>query len=280
MKPRRFTGFTLIELLVVIAIIAILAAILFPVFAQAREKARQATCISNNKQIGLAIMMYVQDYDEMYPRSQWCENPTGACEAGGVQHLWSHDVRPYIKNGNEWGAGGVFECPSHPRKTQNNHRGVHERVMEDCWGPCKTGGASLAAIDRPADLALVMDKGANSYGWAWHMFTTDGWAWAQGHDNAWSQYPDGQWRPNRNAGGFRYTAGGAAFPVQPDTDLPENNQWPGWPNPAIMPRFRHTNTAVVVFADGHVKAMQKGRLNWQDHIYQPGLGNGTGREVW
>lgn len=65
MQQRR--GFTLIELLVVIAIIAILAAILFPVFAQAREKARQTTCVSNLKQIGTAFMMYVQDYDETYP---------------------------------------------------------------------------------------------------------------------------------------------------------------------------------------------------------------------
>src|SRR5579872_2890780 len=67
----RSRGFTLIELLVVIAIIAILAAILFPVFAQAREAARKAVCISNNRQIGLGAMMYVQDYDEMYPTNAW-----------------------------------------------------------------------------------------------------------------------------------------------------------------------------------------------------------------
>src|SRR5258708_12714556 len=64
-------GFTLIELLVVIAIIAILAAILFPVFAQARESARKISCLSNCKQMGLAAMMYVQDYDEMYPCNSW-----------------------------------------------------------------------------------------------------------------------------------------------------------------------------------------------------------------
>src|SRR5262249_13210273 len=68
---KRRTGFTLIELLSVIAIIAILAAILFPVFAQAREKARQATCLSNCKQIGTATYMYVQDYDETFPGHNW-----------------------------------------------------------------------------------------------------------------------------------------------------------------------------------------------------------------
>src|SRR5215471_14245464 len=67
MLYRKQIGFTLIELLVVIAIIAILAAILFPVFAQAREKARQTSCLSNTKQLGTAIIMYIQDYDESHP---------------------------------------------------------------------------------------------------------------------------------------------------------------------------------------------------------------------
>ncbi|HEY3418665.1 MAG TPA: prepilin-type N-terminal cleavage/methylation domain-containing protein, partial [Armatimonadota bacterium] len=66
-SPRKRTGFTLIELLVVIAIIAILAAILFPVFAKAREKARQTTCLNNAKQIGVSILMWVQDHDETFP---------------------------------------------------------------------------------------------------------------------------------------------------------------------------------------------------------------------
>jgi prepilin-type N-terminal cleavage/methylation domain-containing protein len=87
-KLRKRSGFTLIELLVVIAIIAILAAILFPVFAQAREKARSASCLSNLKQIGLAVMMYTQDYDEIYPANYtyraWDtgSNPLGATADG------------------------------------------------------------------------------------------------------------------------------------------------------------------------------------------------------
>src|SRR5688500_12033549 len=89
----RKAGFTLIELLVVIAIIAILAAILFPVFAQARAKARQAACLSNTKQIGTALAMYIQDYDETVVRN------------GGGGVTWPDLLQPYIKNIQ------VFRCP-------------------------------------------------------------------------------------------------------------------------------------------------------------------------
>lgn len=108
MRTRLRHGFTLIELLVVIAIIAILAAILFPVFAQAREKARAASCLSNLKQIGLGIMMYVQDYDETYPTAYQYKNNTATTNggsAGGYIH-YSAMIQPYIKNTNIW------VCPS------------------------------------------------------------------------------------------------------------------------------------------------------------------------
>lgn len=113
---RRFhKAFTLIELLVVIAIIAILAAILFPVFAQARAKARQASCLSNLKQQGLAILQYVQDYDELMPQGKikypgdWNSQgyvwtvPSTSAVSGTV---WANAIQPYLKNYQ------VYFCPS------------------------------------------------------------------------------------------------------------------------------------------------------------------------
>lgn len=106
---RRGTrGFTLIELLVVIAIIAILAAILFPVFAQAREAARKSSCLSNMKQLGTAVMMYVQDYDETYPQAYYYKNNTATTNgsSSGGYVTWTVTISPYIKN------VGLFVCPS------------------------------------------------------------------------------------------------------------------------------------------------------------------------
>jgi len=102
-------GFTLIELLVVIAIIAILAAILFPVFAKAREKARQSSCLSNVRQMTTAIMSYLQDYDEVLPLAGYWPM-SGAYQTAP---FWDELLMPYIKNDQ------IFRCPSGPGGTRN-----------------------------------------------------------------------------------------------------------------------------------------------------------------
>src|SRR5215470_5802018 len=107
---NRRRGFTLIELLVVIAIIAILAAILFPVFAQARESARMTSCLSNMKQMGLALRMYGQDYDESYPNIRQFD-PTNGNACCNQCLTWKNVTIPYIKN------KGIFGCPSNKSVT-------------------------------------------------------------------------------------------------------------------------------------------------------------------
>src|SRR5579884_2814009 len=100
---RRKSAFTLIELLVVIAIIAILAAILFPVFAQAREKARATSCLSNMKQVSLGLLMYVQDYDEQFPSGSRYNATTNNMLASGLG--WAGTIDPYTKSAQ------IFKCP-------------------------------------------------------------------------------------------------------------------------------------------------------------------------
>ena len=109
-QPNRlFKGFTLIELLVVIAIIAILAAILFPVFAQAREKARQITCVSNKKQVAMGMLQYVQDYDEQIPFDHW----GGGLRDNTSRYAWMDMIFPYVKS------EAAFDCPDNPYSSNN-----------------------------------------------------------------------------------------------------------------------------------------------------------------
>lgn len=117
------TGFTLIELLVVIAIIAILAAILFPVFAKAREKARQTSCLSNMKQLGLGIKMYAQDYDESrVPGWIWPSNPA---IADAERRTWRSLILPYVKNRQ------VYVCPSNDETVQTMWNALADDGVQD-----------------------------------------------------------------------------------------------------------------------------------------------------
>jgi len=153
MKRR---GFTLIELLVVIAIIAILAAILFPVFAQARESARKASCQSNLKQIGLSFAMYNQDNDEFMPPMATCDaNPIYTYPDGtkGTCWLWYHPLFPYIKNVQVW------NCPSSQTKYTGGYHppgGYGGSQSGIQWTPL-----TLSQYTKPAELALVMDGAWN-----------------------------------------------------------------------------------------------------------------------
>src|SRR2546430_13715275 len=106
--PTGRKAFTLIELLVVIAIIAILAAILFPVFAQARDSARQTTCLNNCKQLGIALQMYAQDYDEGLPSWPFSKLLSSPIFKEWGYSTWVPALMPYVKN------TGVFACPNGP----------------------------------------------------------------------------------------------------------------------------------------------------------------------
>jgi len=153
MKGKRF-GFTLIELLVVIAIIAILAAILFPVFAKAREKARQSSCSSNLNQIGKALSMYSQDYDEVLPNPRWSS-------VDG----WAGAIMPYTKNEQ------VFLCPSSGITLTWTRWGTYcglncATMKRSLWGgymyewTAADGSCSalnLVSLTRPAERFTVVD---------------------------------------------------------------------------------------------------------------------------
>ncbi len=235
MKHTRNLAFTLIELLVVIAIIAILAAILFPVFARARENARRASCQSNLKQIGLGIMQYIQDYDEKYPITNYSAGTIGAyVPPGGFGNdvyynygTWRYFIQPYLKSVQ------IFTCPSSkypPSSTNpgigyadvnyangqvypgNSNYGVNENVIYT--GPDANGNRSFSAAGIGAVALLPMVADASG-----HLFT------------------DGARIINANTTSY-YGA-----PAAPDESL-----------------ARHLNGSNILFADGHVKFFQQGAM--------------------
>ena len=269
-SARRASGFTLIELLVVIAIIAILAAILFPVFAQAREKARAISCLSNEKQIGTAIMMYAQDYDETYPllqRDPTASEVTSVAGATGNDPItWQWVINPYIKNGNKTVSantghfeltGGVWNCPSFPVDNASRQYGMNEGIGGDlskyAWGNnigVQYPSASMAEIRNPADKIIVVEKGymgANGTQSDWSDVRFCNLEWCYGNGNF-----DGS---------------------QPKSSDNDQGKWASYPFPAQMPRFRHQSTCNMIFCDGHVKATHIDVLttgaNWCKYVFGP-----------
>jgi prepilin-type N-terminal cleavage/methylation domain-containing protein/prepilin-type processing-associated H-X9-DG protein len=157
---HRRSGFTLIELLVVIAIIAILAAILFPVFAQAREKARMSACLNNMKQIGTGIYNYLGDWDDCYPMNRYpdkyASNVNTPSGLDGSHTWWKTSVTPYIKSVS------VFKCPSNPNGELLDYSGypisyaynggAFWEYPDNVYGP-----TSMSDIKDPAGTVFILE---------------------------------------------------------------------------------------------------------------------------
>lgn len=250
-------AFTLIELLVVIAIIAILAAILFPVFGRARENARRSSCQSNLKQIGLGIMQYTQDYDEKFGLSEYGGGGTGIPAT-----QWYLIVQPYMKSGTQYGKGGVFQCPSYTSAANDYAQsyGVHSALWPSYYNDSSAAKThSVAVIESPADKVMVAEKGNSGTNYSYPQFTAAEFYWTNGVGT-----PRGAKDDNDKIGTSDCDdTGGATYEC------------------AALPRYRHLNTTNMLFADGHVKAIVKGRVKWFTNIYVPNTGRpGDPYDAW
>jgi prepilin-type N-terminal cleavage/methylation domain-containing protein/prepilin-type processing-associated H-X9-DG protein len=166
MHRNKGSGFTLIELLVVIAIIAILAAILFPVFAQARESARAISCLSNMKQIGIAMTMYAQDNEERFApeRIVYTAGCPECCNVDGTLIGWKAVTQPYIKNYQ------IYQCPSNPNRNLTTEEADKNfkisygdnGVINSFYGiEYPSGiiiGIPLATLEHPAETVMVLES--------------------------------------------------------------------------------------------------------------------------
>jgi prepilin-type N-terminal cleavage/methylation domain-containing protein/prepilin-type processing-associated H-X9-DG protein len=259
-------AFTLIELLVVIAIIAILAAILFPVFAQAREKARAISCLSNIKQVTLSFQMYLQDYDEeMVPMWNYTPDPV----LGGGYDLWPDMLNPYIKS---W---QIFKCPDAadpagvwgggPNAWWGNwqqYSSIGYNYLElgnwyNAAAPCTSVvGVSLANVDSPASTIAFTDSANQTTGNPLPTNAQNGYPFV----NAPAQYAaivpaaDTCTWYDGALGGFDW----AAAPTNPSPDFT------GW---TIN---RHSNGINVGWVDGHAKFLQQAQL-WAGTNVAPGV---------
>lgn len=291
-QHRQRSGFTLIELLVVIAIIAILASILFPVFAQAREAARKTTCLSNLKQIGLGVLMYVQDYDEIMVPAHNCDVPPAPkfsffCGGnGGARRDWPMVVYPYIKTGLS-GGNSIFHCPDleqdyyrqwSGKPTSSDERwaqmfvtyGMNVDYLQphpDCnsnlLGPGPNTGywgnpTAMAGIEAPADTVAITDTKP--------MVILSG-------PNTGAFYPSNVVDAPASFGPNTHACGQDGWGADSSFETGDNNIGGdiGVPNTSTA-QFdpRHNGGGNVVFCDGHSKFFLPGALavgtNWHKGI--------------
>jgi prepilin-type N-terminal cleavage/methylation domain-containing protein/prepilin-type processing-associated H-X9-DG protein len=206
-------GFTLIELLVVIAIIAILAAILFPVFAKAREKARQITCASNEKQLGLAFVQYSQDNDETYPQG----SNTNTWGQG-----WAGQIYSYVKS------TGAFKCPDDSASPVSSSTSVVSYCYNKNLTP-NLGFSSIAGLTAPANTVLLCE--------------------AVGAGDVNLTNPPSSDTTSPDAFGIDNYDGSGQW----DTGYLLGTQAKPWNNHIKSPTGRHTDGSNFLLCDGHVK---------------------------
>jgi len=244
MSDKR--GFTLIELLVVIAIIAILAAILFPVFAQVREKARSISCLSNEKQIGLALTEYVQDYDEHFA--------AGVNGYGGGSG-WAGQLYPYVKS------TGVFHCPDdttiiggNPSSYALNNNVVINPSYTGCTGTL--GSRTLSTLNAPAITVMIFEvAGSSNY----DVSTEDSPVGSPGSTLTGcggSPAGDGLGQPTYGLPAISgYTATGGTLTIATGYmgGVVASDIQGGYATYNNQPNGRHQQGANYVFADGHAK---------------------------
>ena len=235
MARKHQSGFTLIELLVVIAIIAILAAILFPVFAQARERARQASCLMNSKQLATANYMYAQDYDEtILPSTNY------TVPASDPLRIWPAMLQPYVKN------QGVFLCPSalntkYPADWSMRSYGSIGYNGLAGFDPAgieaPSSVAALASLDEPARTVLLADTPSGDAALKYRGYVFD------------PAVPGGK----KNVADYRLST-----PLVADVDLVAGSSLsPGQLKPIFCRHFSDRQghgMASLIFGDGHAKA--------------------------
>jgi prepilin-type N-terminal cleavage/methylation domain-containing protein/prepilin-type processing-associated H-X9-DG protein len=243
-SPSR-RGFTLIELLVVIAIIAILAAILFPVFAKAREKARQIACLSNMKQIGLGLLQYTQDNDEGVPYLWYGSNGGGS--AAGGNYKWMDAIYPYVKS------EAVFNCPDISYPITNSAGTFYQyKYYQNLAGVTPTPAGNAATTG---------NFYYGSYGYN-AMYRND--PTTLNRTPPCGNYPGGQsisgfQTPATTvwiADGVNYSVGWSGIGVQPSPIVNQSaspKAFNGNGNELVV--GRHTDRANVIYCDGHVKSM-------------------------